>query len=116
MARAGGRDDMVLVTPPELAARGFYERLGWIADGEMTSKSGEPFVRYRFALRRSGAAMDDDVRPVTVTSVDGALPASGTAKVGRAPAADRGASDVVASGPPLSFDPPPDDDKDDNAQ
>ena len=115
MARAGGRDDMVLVTTPDLAARGFYERLGWIADGEMTSKSGEPFVRYRFALRPSGGAGDDDVHPVIVTSADGGLPASGTAKVGGAPAADRSAPDVVALGPPLSTDSSPHD-KDHNAQ
>ena len=116
MARAGGRDDMVLVTPPDLAARGFYERLGWIADGEMTSKSGEPFVRYRFVLRPSEVAMDNAVLPVTVTSVDGALPSSRTAKVGGATAVDRGASDSAASGPPLSSGPAPQDDKDGNAE
>ncbi len=45
-------DEMVLVTPPDQDARGFYERLGWIADGDVTSRSGEDFVRYRYLLRR----------------------------------------------------------------
>jgi len=51
--RAGkreGLDELVLVTPPTLAARAFYERLGWRFDGELTSRSGEPFVRYRLPL------------------------------------------------------------------
>jgi ribosomal protein S18 acetylase RimI-like enzyme len=51
--RAGkreGLDEFVLVTPPDLAARTFYERLGWRLDGELTSRSGEPFVRYRLPL------------------------------------------------------------------
>ena len=50
MALVAGVDELVLVTPPDLAARNFYERLGWLADGEMTSRSGEPFLRYRFPL------------------------------------------------------------------
>jgi hypothetical protein len=107
---------MVLVTPPDLAARGFYEHLGWIADGEMTSKSGEPFVRYRFALRPSDPAMDIEALPGSVTSVDGALPSIGTAKVGGATGVGRGASDFVASGPPLSNAPSPHDEKDGNAE
>jgi GNAT superfamily N-acetyltransferase len=49
-ARASGRGQMVLVTPPDMAARTFYERLGWVADGEVVSRSGEPFVRYRLSL------------------------------------------------------------------
>ena len=51
--RAGkqeGLDEFVLVTPPDLAARAFYERLGWRFDGELASRSGEPFVRYRLPL------------------------------------------------------------------
>jgi ribosomal protein S18 acetylase RimI-like enzyme len=51
--RAGNRaglDEFVLVTPPDLAARAFYERLGWCFDGELTSRSGERFVRYRLPL------------------------------------------------------------------
>ena len=49
-ARRAGLDEMVLVTPPDLAARRFYERLGWRADGSLTSRSGEPFIRYRHPL------------------------------------------------------------------
>ena len=49
--RAAGDDELVLVTPPDLAARHFYEALGWQSDGEMTSRSGEAFLRYRFPLR-----------------------------------------------------------------
>ena len=43
-------DELVLVTPPDLAAGTFYERLGWLASGEVTSQSGEVFRRYRFPL------------------------------------------------------------------
>jgi predicted lactoylglutathione lyase len=32
-------------------ARSFYEALGWRSDGAMTSRSGEPFLRYRYSLR-----------------------------------------------------------------
>lgn len=49
-ARRAGLEELVLVTPPDLQARGFYERLGWAADGEVTSRSGETFVRYRYRL------------------------------------------------------------------
>lgn len=49
-ARDHGNDELVLVTPPDLAARHFYDALGWTADGSMTSRSGEPFLRYRFVL------------------------------------------------------------------
>ena len=51
--RAGqreGLDEFVLVTPPDLAARGFYEHLGWRFTGTLTSRSGESFVRYRLPL------------------------------------------------------------------
>ncbi len=50
-ARDHGNDELVLVTPPDLAARHFYEALGWAADGSIVSRSGESFLRYRFALR-----------------------------------------------------------------
>lgn len=50
-ARAAGVDELVLVTPPDLAARHFYDSLGWRAEGSMTSRSGETFLRYRLALR-----------------------------------------------------------------
>ena len=47
-------DELVLVTPPDLAAGRFYERLGWLASGEVTSQSGEAFRRYRFPLAANG--------------------------------------------------------------
>jgi ribosomal protein S18 acetylase RimI-like enzyme len=47
-------DELVLVTPPDLAARTFYERLGWLAGDEVTSQSGEAFLRYRFPLAPNG--------------------------------------------------------------
>ena len=50
--RSANLDELVLVTPPDQAARGFYEHLGWLADGDMTSRSGESFIRYRYLLRR----------------------------------------------------------------
>lgn len=49
-SRAHGLDELVLVTPPDLAARRFYEHLGWHADGELESRSGEAFVRFRLPL------------------------------------------------------------------
>ncbi|OYV59087.1 MAG: hypothetical protein B7Z69_08045, partial [Actinobacteria bacterium 21-73-9] len=54
--RSADLDELVLVTPPDLAAGGFYRHLGWRADGEMTSRSGEAFVRYRYLLREGGPA------------------------------------------------------------
>ena len=56
-------DELVLVTPPDLAARVFYERLGWLAAGEIVSRSGEPFLRYRFPLPASGSAGSGHVPP-----------------------------------------------------
>lgn len=49
-ARQAGLEELVLVTPPDQEARGFYERLGWAADGDLRSRSGEAFVRYRYQL------------------------------------------------------------------
>lgn len=49
-ARAAGVRELVLVTPPDLEARGFYRHLGWEEDGELTSRSGEQFVRFRRRL------------------------------------------------------------------
>ncbi len=46
--RAAGLSEMMLVTPPDLESRGFYEHLGWQPAGEVTSRSGERFVRYRW--------------------------------------------------------------------
>ena len=50
-SRAANVDELVLVTPPDLAARHFYDALGWTAEGSMTSRSGEAFLRYRYRLR-----------------------------------------------------------------
>ena len=41
-----GVEELVLVTPPDLAARHFYEHLGWEATGRVTSRSGEHFIRF----------------------------------------------------------------------
>ena len=49
-ARAAGLDELVLVTPPDLAARHFYDALGWVSEGSITSRSGERFLRYRYPL------------------------------------------------------------------
>ncbi|HET9078295.1 MAG TPA: GNAT family N-acetyltransferase [Acidimicrobiales bacterium] len=46
-ARAARLARLVLVTPPTLAARGFYAHLGWVEDGTLTSRSGEEFIRFR---------------------------------------------------------------------
>ena len=59
MARVAGVDELALVTHPDLAARNFYERLGWLADGKMTSRSGEPFLRYRLPLGDGSAAISE---------------------------------------------------------
>lgn len=59
LARDAGVDELVLVTAPELAARKFYERLGWLAEGEMSSRSGELFVRYRLPLTAGTVNSDD---------------------------------------------------------
>ncbi|MBF6558072.1 MAG: GNAT family N-acetyltransferase [Acidimicrobiales bacterium] len=69
-ARAGGREEMVLVTPPDLAARSFYQRLGWLADKEITSRSGEPFVRFRLPLSRPPTS-DQESPPLPAESVGG---------------------------------------------
>ena len=50
-AQGANLDELVLVTLPDLAARGFYEHLGWQRCGALTSRSGEQFVRYRWPLR-----------------------------------------------------------------
>lgn len=47
-AAAAGLHDLVLVTPvDDEHARRFYDRLGWCADGDVTSRSGERYVRFR---------------------------------------------------------------------
>ncbi len=58
-ARAAGVQELVLVTPPELAARHFYERLGWRPEGAMQSRSGEKFLRFRFIVRDEGPSDPD---------------------------------------------------------
>ena len=50
VAAGRGIDELVLVTPPDLAAGAFYEHLGWERDGTLTSRSGEAFVRYKLPL------------------------------------------------------------------
>ena len=50
-AQSADLDELVLVTPPDLAARGFYEHLGWQPCGALTSRSGEQFFRYNWPLR-----------------------------------------------------------------
>ncbi len=49
-ARAKGVQELQLVTPPDMAAQHFYERLGWRSSGAMQSRSGEKFLRYSFTL------------------------------------------------------------------
>jgi len=63
VARGAGVDELVLVTPPDLEARNFYEHLGWLADGEITSRSGELFLRYRLPLADGGEGPVSDRRP-----------------------------------------------------
>jgi GNAT superfamily N-acetyltransferase len=50
LGRAAGLEEMTLVTPPDLASRGFYEHLGWQSTGEIVSRSGERFVCYRWVF------------------------------------------------------------------
>ena len=49
-ARSAGIEELVLVTPPDLDARGFYNHLGWVEEGDMSSRSGESFIRFRRRL------------------------------------------------------------------
>lgn len=49
-ARSAGVEELVLVTPPDLDARGFYNHLGWVEEGDMSSRSGESFIRFRRRL------------------------------------------------------------------
>ena len=49
-SRRSGVQVMTLVTPPDLAARRFYERMGWSNDGQLTSRSGESFLRFSLNL------------------------------------------------------------------
>jgi len=47
---AAGLTEFVIVTPPDLPARGFYQHLGWVPTGSVVSRSGEGFVRYHYPL------------------------------------------------------------------
>ena len=58
-ARLAGVQELVLVTPPEIGARYFYESLGWRAEGAMQSRSGENFLRFRFIVRDGGPSDPD---------------------------------------------------------
>jgi GNAT superfamily N-acetyltransferase len=48
--RHAGLAALTLVTPPDYAARGFYEHLGWRLSRSVTSRSGEPYMLYRQRL------------------------------------------------------------------
>ena len=50
-ARVAGVQELVLVTPPDMDAKHFYERLGWQLDGSLQSRSGENFLRFRYVVR-----------------------------------------------------------------
>ncbi|HVA52616.1 MAG TPA: GNAT family N-acetyltransferase [Acidimicrobiales bacterium] len=58
-AHSSGVNELVLVTPPDLAARTFYERLGWQSEGTMTSRSGERFLRFRLVIGGEGSKGTD---------------------------------------------------------
>jgi GNAT superfamily N-acetyltransferase len=58
-ARLAGVQELVLVTPPELGARYFYESLGWRPEGAMKSRSEEEFLRFRFIVREGGPSDPD---------------------------------------------------------
>lgn len=58
-ARSSGVTELVLVTPPDLPARNFYERLGWEAEGLMTSRSDERFLRLRLVIDKEGPTDPD---------------------------------------------------------
>jgi GNAT superfamily N-acetyltransferase len=53
-SRFAGVQELVLVTPPELGARYFYESLGWRSEGAVKSRSGEDFLRFRFVVHDEG--------------------------------------------------------------
>lgn len=59
LARNAGVEELVLVTPPELGARHFYENLGWRPEGAVQSRSGENFLRFRFIVRDDGPSDPD---------------------------------------------------------
>jgi|GEM_PF-1155648 len=54
LAEEAGLGQVVLVTLPEDASNGFYLHLGWEPYGEVTSRSGEHFTRFRWVFSRRG--------------------------------------------------------------
>lgn len=50
LARVARVASLVLVTPPESPATGFYEHEGWQREDEIENSEGERFVRYRYPL------------------------------------------------------------------
>ncbi|NNN00804.1 MAG: GNAT family N-acetyltransferase [Acidimicrobiaceae bacterium] len=50
LVREAGVQELTLVTPPDMDARHFYERLGWFQEGSMQSQSGEEFLKFRLHL------------------------------------------------------------------
>ncbi|MDA8044158.1 MAG: GNAT family N-acetyltransferase [Actinomycetota bacterium] len=58
-AAAAGLHQLVLVTPPDLASRHFYEHLGWSPSGIVISRSGEEFIRF---TRQVGAPVGTDTK------------------------------------------------------
>jgi len=58
-ARRAGLSALTLVTPPDLAAGGFYEHLGWRAGEAISSRSGERFIVYRLWLADATAQQPD---------------------------------------------------------
>ena len=60
-ARERGLAALELVTPVgETVASAFYRRLGWQPAGSLRSRSGEDFLRYRFALQPEPTARAQD--------------------------------------------------------
>lgn len=60
-ALLAGSRELVLVTPPDLEARRFYEHLGWTPTGAVTSRSGELFIRFSRQLTQEQAESAEDV-------------------------------------------------------
>lgn len=96
-ARAGGREEMVLVTPPDLAARRFYEQQGWLVDKEITSRSGEFFVRFRLPFPPS-SSFEQESSPFSAEVVRRPLLADGSDSVNGANVSGGGGSRRTISG------------------
>lgn len=50
VAKDAGLDQVVLVTSPDLSSSSFYLHLGWQPYGEVTSRSGERFARFKWSF------------------------------------------------------------------